>query len=61
MADILADTERYLAEAKQTLKAVNSGAKLSPGMTREDAVRILTENIILYEARLRRYGRKPKA
>jgi hypothetical protein len=55
-ADILADTERYLAEAKATLKAVNAGAKLSAGMTREEAVHILTENIALYEATLRRYG-----
>jgi hypothetical protein len=56
MANILADTKLRLAEAKATLEAINAGAKLSPGMSREDAVRILAENITFYETTLLRYG-----
>jgi hypothetical protein len=56
MADILADTRRYLAEAIRTLDSVKAGAKLAPGMTREEAIQTLGEAIALYEKTLRQYG-----
>jgi len=60
-ADILADTKRYLGEAIVTLAAVRAGARLSPGMTREEAIEILSENIATYEKILRRYGWRDNA
>jgi hypothetical protein len=61
IADILADTKRYRDEAISMLKAVKAGAKLAPGMTPEDAIQILQENIALYEKTLRRYGWRDNA
>ena len=54
--DILADTRRYRDEAIKTLSDVNGGGLLAAGMTREEAIQILTENIETYEAVLRRHG-----
>jgi hypothetical protein len=49
-------TFRCRAETIQILKAVEAGADLATGMTRERAVRMLTESIVFYEQMLRRYG-----
>jgi malonyl CoA-acyl carrier protein transacylase len=54
ITDILAETARCHAEAIQILKAVEAGAELAAGMTREQAVRILAESIAFYEQMLRR-------
>jgi hypothetical protein len=59
MTDIMADTFRCRAETIQILKAVEAGADLAAGMTRERAVRMLTESIVFYEQMLRRYGCPP--
>ena len=56
MTDIVAHTIRCRAEAIQILKAVQAGANLAPGMTRERAVLMLIESIVFYEQMLRRYG-----
>jgi len=57
MADILADTKRYRDEAVKTLAAIHAGtARLAPGMTKENAIQILTENITQYDSVIRRYG-----
>ncbi len=56
MADILADTKRKRAEAIQTLEAVNAGAQLSPGLTREEAIELLNDNIAHYDRVIKRYG-----
>jgi hypothetical protein len=56
MTDIMAHTFRCRAETIQILKAVEAGADLAAGMTRERAVRMLTESIVFYEQMLRRYG-----
>src|ERR1700730_8919787 len=53
ITDILAETARCHAEAIQILEAVESGAELAAGMTREQAVQILTESITFYELMLR--------
>ncbi len=56
MTDIMGHTLRCRAEAIQILKAVEAGADLATGMTRERAVLMLTESIVFYEQILRRYG-----
>jgi hypothetical protein len=56
MADILADTKRYRAEAIKMLQAVKAGARLAHGMSRDEAIQILTENIAQYDRVLHRYG-----
>ena len=54
--DLLADTQRYLAEAIKQLEAINAGAPIAKPVTREQAVNIVTEQIGLFESVLRRYG-----
>jgi hypothetical protein len=62
MADILADTERYRDEALWMIEKINTGAvRLATGMTKDAAVRILTENIVHYDNVIRRYGWKDNA
>jgi hypothetical protein len=56
MTDIMAHAFRCRAETILILKAVEAGADLAAGMTRERAVRMLTESIVFYEQMLRRYG-----
>ncbi len=56
MIDILSDTRRYRDEAIKTLSDVKGGGLLAEGMTREDAIQILTANIETYEGVLRRHG-----
>jgi hypothetical protein len=56
MTDIMAHTIRCRAEAIQIRKAVQAGAALATGMTRERALLMLTESIVFYEQMLRRYG-----
>lgn len=56
MTDILADTRRYRDEAIKTLSDVKGGGLLAEGMTREEAIQILIENIETYEGVLRRHG-----
>jgi hypothetical protein len=43
-------------EAIEILEAVEAGAALATGMTRERAVQMLTESIVFYEQMLCRYG-----
>jgi hypothetical protein len=43
-------------EAIQILEAVQAGAALAIGMTRERAVQILAESIVFYEQMLRRFS-----
>lgn len=54
--DLLADTQRYLAEAIKQLEAINAGAPIAKPVTREQAINIVTEQIGLFESVLRRYG-----
>jgi hypothetical protein len=57
MTDIMAArTCRCRAETILILKAVEAGADLATGMTRERAVLMLTESIVFYEQMLRRCG-----
>jgi hypothetical protein len=56
MTDIMAHAFRCRAETILILKAVEAGADLAAGMTRERAVGMLTESIVFYEQMLRRYG-----
>jgi hypothetical protein len=57
MTDILADTQRYRDEALWMIEKINAGAvRLAAGMTKDAAVRILTENIVHYDNIIRRYG-----
>ena len=53
--DLLADTQRYLAEAIKQLEAINAGAPIAKPVTREQAINIVTEQIGLFESVLRRY------
>jgi len=55
---IMADAKRYREDAMQQLAAIEAG-KTVPAMvnkTREEAIRVLTENIAIYEMTMRRYG-----
>jgi hypothetical protein len=62
MTDILADTQRYRDEALWMIEKINAGAvRLAAGMTKDAAVRILTENIVHYDNIIRRYGCGGKA
>jgi hypothetical protein len=54
ITDIMAYTMERRDEAIQILEAVQAGAALATGMTRERAVQILTESIVFYEQMLRR-------
>jgi hypothetical protein len=54
--DIIRDTERYRDEAVRALRAINAGAPITTGVSRETAIRLLTESIVHYETVLRRYG-----
>ena len=56
MADILADTKRYRAEAIQALTAIKNGVPPNSGTSPEEAIQILKENIEIFESVLRRYG-----
>jgi len=56
MIDILSDTRRYRDEAIKKLSDVKGGGLLAEGMTRGEAIRILTANIETYEGVLRRHG-----
>ena len=56
ITDILADTQRHRDEALWMIERINATAvRLAPGMTKEKAVRILTENIVHYDNVIRRY------
>ncbi|MFZ0600848.1 MAG: hypothetical protein WAN05_05670 [Roseiarcus sp.] len=59
--DLLADTQRYLAEAIKQLEAINAGAPIAKPVTREQAINIVTEQIGLFESVLRRYGLRDNA
>jgi hypothetical protein len=54
--NINAYTMQRRDEAIRILEAVQAGAALATGMTRERAVQMLTESIVFYEQMLRRYG-----
>jgi hypothetical protein len=56
ITDITAYTIERRDEAIQILEAVQAGAALATGMTRERAVQILTESIGFYEQMLRRFS-----
>ena len=56
ITDIIAYIIECRDEAIQILEAVQAGAALAAGMTRERAVQMLTESIVFYEQMLRRYG-----
>jgi hypothetical protein len=56
ITDIMAYTMERRDEAIQILEAVQAGAALATGMTRERAVQILTESIVFYEQMLRRFS-----
>jgi hypothetical protein len=56
ITDITAHTIERRDEAIQILEAVQAGAALATGMTRERAVQILTESIGFYEQMLRRFS-----
>jgi len=57
ITDIMAYTMERRDEAIQILEAVQVGAALATGMTRERAVQILTESIVFYEQMLRGFSR----
>ena len=56
ITDITAYTMERRDEAIQILEAVQAGAALAIGMTRERAVQILAESIVFYEQMLRRFS-----
>jgi hypothetical protein len=55
ITNIMAYTMERRDEAIQILEAVQAGAALATGMTRERAVQILIESIVFYEQMLRRF------
>jgi hypothetical protein len=56
ITDIMSQTMQGRDEAIQILEAVQAGAVLATGITRERAVQMLIESIAFYEQMLRRYG-----
>jgi hypothetical protein len=54
--DLFAKTERYREEALRMLDAINVGAQLRLGLSRQEAGEMLSENIATYEHLLRLYG-----
>jgi hypothetical protein len=53
--DLLAKTQRELADAIKQLEAINAGTPIAAPLTREQAINIVTEQIGLFESVLRRY------
>jgi hypothetical protein len=63
LQQIVADTRRYREDALQQLEAIKTGEEVPAmrGNSRDEAVKLLTDNIATCDELIRRFGRRDDA